>query len=526
MSAFFTLNRMFSVSSLLLSLVFLAPGAGITQELSSVFSGISGISAPDLGLDSGSAPAPTQAPAVPDTQTMLLDDNNDAWLARWHVIEKAEKTLDIVYFALFDDAYGRAFMGLLHKKAREGVKIRMLIDYRGGAKTSNRLFDRDILVELSRLPNVEIKIYNPVFRYLPTILTKGIKSVWTSNHDKLVIADGQWLITGGRNIWFHFFTSYAQDPKAYVDTDVLFRGTRIAAEATMAFESEYLLDRSKLLKPGLADIIGREKLRRKLGFAALSMGNFIRRGTMFKAENENDEEYNKWLAESSAMKSTYGSFLARHQVSFAPDAEPLLVRLIDKTSRFGGVNGMTDALIAMVNAAKKTILIQNPYVIIPKEMKSAIIAAANRGVAIRIFTASPNSSDEPFVQGLFVNEWKDLIRDIPGVRLFVTLDRPLHSKVFVFDGEVSVVGTYNLDALSQNLNSEVASVIFSKDFSRSLMESIDSFQKDFGAEYILGRDNNGNEVVVFGPENHCPPEKIRKLQGTFSKLARIMRNLL
>ena len=43
-------------------------------------------------------------------------------------------------------------------------------------------------------------------------------------------------------------------------------------------------------------------------------------------------------------------------------------------------------------------------------------------------------------------------------------DGQLHGKTFNFDGKVAVVGSYNFDALSEKVNSEIAVAIKSKDF--------------------------------------------------------------
>ena len=50
----------------------------------------------------------------------LLSGNEEAWYARWHLIESAKKTLTITYFIVDQDIFGFSFLGLLRKKARQG----------------------------------------------------------------------------------------------------------------------------------------------------------------------------------------------------------------------------------------------------------------------------------------------------------------------------------------------------------------------------------------------------------------------
>ncbi|HNW33366.1 MAG TPA: hypothetical protein PKM25_00400, partial [Candidatus Ozemobacteraceae bacterium] len=56
-----------------------------------------------------------------NTKVRLLWRNDEAWYARWNMLESAKQTIDCTYYIVDKDIFGQSFLGLLCKKAREGV---------------------------------------------------------------------------------------------------------------------------------------------------------------------------------------------------------------------------------------------------------------------------------------------------------------------------------------------------------------------------------------------------------------------
>src|SRR5437016_1242040 len=98
----------------------------------------------------------------------VLTDNQDAWYARWNVLENG--------------FFGRSFLGLLLRKAKEGVTVRLMLDARGTKMLTRRFFGQDLLQELAALPNVKVSVYNPVYKAL-LALPEDLRSGIASNHD-------------------------------------------------------------------------------------------------------------------------------------------------------------------------------------------------------------------------------------------------------------------------------------------------------------------------------------------------------
>ncbi|HOT74986.1 MAG TPA: phospholipase D-like domain-containing protein, partial [Candidatus Wallbacteria bacterium] len=173
---------------------------------------------------------------------------------------------------------------------------------------------------------------------------------------------------------------------------------------------------------------------------------------------------------------------------------------------------ITPGIGAMIRSAKSEIIIQNPYIVLTDEAMSALREANARGVKINIHTNSPMSTDSTATQVFFSDEWAKIMKELPNLRLFVCPGpQPLHSKVFVFDREVAVIGSYNMDPLSEQINSEIVSVIKAKNFALRLALRIFEAEKK-SIEYKIEVLKNGEIKVINGPVNHSDPEKLEKLR--------------
>ncbi|MEW6711579.1 MAG: hypothetical protein AB1403_17280, partial [Candidatus Riflebacteria bacterium] len=102
----------------------------------------------------------------PEARIRFLPENVESWFARWHVLENAKQSIDVTYFILEQDIFGMSMLGMLMKKARAGVKIRLMVDARGTKGLTRKLIGQDVLQEMVKYPNVEIRVFNPVHRKL------------------------------------------------------------------------------------------------------------------------------------------------------------------------------------------------------------------------------------------------------------------------------------------------------------------------------------------------------------------------
>lgn len=418
-----------------------------------------------------------------DAQVRLVTENTEAWALRWALLGSATKSIDSTYFIVENDTFGRAFLGALVHKARAGVPVRLMLDARGNGPLSKARLDRDLLRAVASVPGVTVKVYNP----LGKALIRGIvnpKIPMASNHDKFLIVDGEWVVMGGRNISKNYLADPADNPHAYRDTDVVVRGGDVPAQSRRAFEEEFGLKVAQGV-PAAHEGEARDTLR-ELDVARRVMDERMN-GMLPKAPAPRDSADASAGAHGllEAIRAEAREFpTVGHPVSGVPLASeqhtPVLV-LDSHSIRGAGRDDIGPALIALVDAATKEIVIQNPYVVLSKDGRAALVRAAQRGVAIRLFTNSAETNNHTLPQVAFEDDLPGLVRDIPGleVRLYGG-ERLVHSKAFVFDRQVAIVGTYNLDPLAQEINSEAVAVVDYPDFANRVALRVERDAEDSG----------------------------------------------
>ena len=440
------------------------------------------------------------------SQVRLITDNPEAWYARWYVISNAKKSIDVTYFIIERDVFGMSLMGLLLKKAQEGVKVRLMMDARGTKELTRTMLGQDYLQELIQFPNVEIHVYNPLNQRL-IALVGNIRNLIGSNHDKIVIADGEWVICGGRNVSMNYFVDPKDEPTVYRDTDVILRGANAANQIKLAFDEEFNShDNYKVTR----DIFGNWVSRRtELELARRAMQSYLTGMGLpdFRTAGKSADALKKYTDELAKYKNLQS--FAAYEPFHGERAYPTFI--LDKHSFRGTRNDITPALAAMIRNAKKEIIIQNPYVVLTPEALSALKDASARGVAINIHTNSPVSSDSLLTQAFFLEDWQKVLKELPTCRIFAfNGKRKLHSKTFVFDREITVVGTYNMDYVSEQINSEVVVAIKSRPFGERTALRVLTDERE-SVEYKIEKASDGTVKPAFGPESHSSPEKIRTL---------------
>ena len=108
------------------------------------------------------------------SKTRLLDDNAEAWNARWRVLESAKKSINTQYFCWDKDIFGKAMLGHIFKKAsQENVKTRIMVDATGDTFGTRgfkaHIGGRDYLQEVTALPNAEAKVYHPHYKKVQSL---------------------------------------------------------------------------------------------------------------------------------------------------------------------------------------------------------------------------------------------------------------------------------------------------------------------------------------------------------------------
>ena len=145
--------------------------------------------------------------------------------------------------------------------------------------------------------------------------------------------------------------------------------------------------------------------------------------------------------------------------------------------------------LQIINNAKKYLYITTPYLIVDRNMSSALCLAAKSGVDVRIIT--PHRWDKRLVHITTRSYYRELIS--AGVRVYEYSDGFIHSKTFVSDDEVATCGTTNLDFRSMYLHFECGTFLHK---SSAVMQIKEDFLKTLGISTEITEENLDENFVT------------------------------
>ena len=171
----------------------------------------------------------------------LLSGPQAAYSSRLALVDAAQKTLDLQYYAIHADASSERLLLSVMAAAQRGVRVRVLLD---DFHSTGR--DAQVM-RLAFVPNIEMRMFNPVTgaRGSPIgrmlSLLGDFSRVQQRMHNKLFIADNAMAVTGGRNLGDAYFGN--ADSGNFVDLDVLAAGP-IVQDLSRSFDSYWNNERA------------------------------------------------------------------------------------------------------------------------------------------------------------------------------------------------------------------------------------------------------------------------------------------
>ena len=184
-------------------------------------------------------------PALCDVH--LHEDGVAAREALWAALARAEQRLDISTFIVGNDDFGRELIKRLAERASAGIKVRLLLDGYGALLLPPRFF------EPLRSAGAEVVVFRPLL----SLHRMGPRNL--RNHRKLVIADGEWLWSGGRNLAAEYFMGSSGKPP-WLDLSFDLRGP-VAAAAGHQFDMDWDVARKEvtIIDPSVATALTPER---------------------------------------------------------------------------------------------------------------------------------------------------------------------------------------------------------------------------------------------------------------------------
>ena len=432
------------------------------------------------------------------TGVYVLEDGAGSMVTRAWLSEYAEKTIDIQYFIFSTDNVGLIACDYLVRAADRGVKVRILVD---DIMVNAEIED---ILTMDSHENITIKIYNPGVNLGKSIFSKtkkfitDFRSANQRMHNKTFIVDEKVVITGGRNIADEYF-DYDHEYN-FRDRDVLLLG-KVTKSVATSF-TEFWNHSLSVPITELSDDVPEHKSDKnrfdRLHEYACNPENFW---PQVRTKIEKLPTVFKQLKNSGALAWV-------DEVYFVSD----IPGKNDGTSGLGGGGVTTDALIDLVKNATNSLDIQTPYLITSELSQSLFREAVQRGVTVRILTNSLASTDNIEAFSSYQTDRKKLLQT--GVEIYefrpdaaertrimtgelqATLDHKpifgLHAKSMVVDGNITVIGTFNLDPRSANLNTECVTVIHSEKVSLQVLK---------GMEEEFKSENSWQTTVDYNPDS-------------------------
>lgn len=427
-----------------------------------------------------------------DSGFALVNSAELAFTSRMALINAAEKTLDIQYYAIHADETTDRMFDALRNAAARGVRIRILLDdFNTAGKNAQ-------VLKLAFEKNIELRLFNPLpggrgslfLRIISSL--KDVDRMQRRMHNKIFVADNAVAITGGRNLGETYFGQ--GEGTNFIDADVLAAG-RIARELSQSFDQYW---NNPLAYPVQSLMTAKEIAALKPPPAPA--------GTPVPASGEValpvPPSPGVKAAASAAPRTVTALDGTVSAIEPLPDSTNLAllewtwapsVLLVDKASKIAAdadeveqaQDTAVDGLLQLMAEAKSDVLVVSPYFVPGRRMMTQLAAIRQKGVRIRVLTNSLASNDAPAAHVGYARYRKELLG--LGIELYEmraeqegTLSSfgglgssgsaggsraSLHAKIVVLDDLLLVIGSMNLDLRSQLQNSEVALVIRSRKLS-------------------------------------------------------------
>lgn len=400
----------------------------------------------------------------------LLPSGPFALSTRIELARRSERSLDLLYFQIQDDATGRSLLRTLRDAARRGVRVRLLLD---DLHTSGQDL---MLLGLAAHANVEVRLFNPFAARRGGMYLRYAASLFEFErlnhrmHNKLFVADGSMAVTGGRNIADEYFTRH---PLAnFIDLDVFATGV-IVADLADLFDLYW--NSSPAYPIGSIARSGDSPAELQARFEELT-----RTAPSQAAEEELVTDVLGYGPLGAELDAGRLDLIWGPAEVFADPPEPtneveaLATRRSEQSAR------VRRSVLEHMRDSRREIALTSPYLIPGRTGMELIREVRSRGVKVSILTNSLASTDQPLVHSGYRRYRHELLGmgvdlyELSPVKagrksrriLFGASVGGLHTKAIVFDREEVFIGSMNFDPRSNHYNTEMGLFVHSPALAR------------------------------------------------------------
>ena len=353
----------------------------------------------------------TGVPLIAGNQVQLLFDGPATMREMMAAARAATTSINLETYIFDQDPIGLQFAELLMEKRRQGVTVNVMYDSVGTLGTPQEFFDR------MRAAGINLLAFNPI----NPAKAKGNWSINNRDHRKIMVVDGKVAFTGGINISSDYansslFRSRSKPDK--VDKDKIgWRDTHVRIEG-----------------PAVATL----------------QWAFV----------------NNWVRQDAGELPPLDYF-----PRLAPAGDKFVRVLATEPNSHSEIY---KSLMVAITEAKKSVYITSAYFVPDQQIVDALVAAAKRGVDVKLVL--PGVSDHGLVMYAGRAFYEPLLAG--GVRIFQLQVAVLHAKTAVIDGAWSTIGSANIDRRSFIHNYELNVVVIDPAFGRDMESAFNEDLRD------------------------------------------------
>lgn len=376
-------------------------------------------------------------------KAVIIEDRVFSATTRLNLIENAESSIKLAYYAVHDGVSSDVFYASLLEAADRGVEVLLLFD---GIFHNLRGSQRATYWALIAHPNVSVRFFEPL----------DILKPWTLNnrlHDKIIIVDDAFALLGGRNIGDKYYLeNYHRE--VVEDRDVLIVGDQSPPEAQSVlheFNAYFSLLWNHRYTKEKDSAVSKRNAKRAAG----ATDHLFK--TIARMREGNPEHFNQEIDWQALALPTRKITLITNPIERL-NKDPVILK----------------ELIALGNQAESSIFMQSPYIVPTWQMKRYRPDHLPQA-SLDLLTNSAASSPNIFAVAGYLNHRKSLAEE--STTLF-EYHGPgsIHAKSYLFDDRLSVIGSFNIDGRSSFLSTESMVVIDSPEVAESLLKSMEHLQ--------------------------------------------------
>lgn len=407
----------------------------------------------------------------------ILTTGSESLDMRLALIRAAEKTIDLQYYAIHDDVTSNLLLEAILRAAARGVRVRFLID-------NITMHDiGDSLSVLDHNKNIDIRVFNPLTTRDQPLLAKIVTPIVDMEqatkrmHNKALISDNQMAILGGRNLGDEYFDANAD--VGFKDLDILAAGP-ITDKISHSFDQYWNGKESfpiATINYPATDPKALDKIKIKL------KENWDKHLQTADGKRMLESRLAERLKDAD-VKLTWA------RVELAAD-DPVKINKPEEHV----VSKPLNRMVNLVDQGRSEFIVVSPYFVPRQVGVDWLSSLVKRGMRVRVLTNSLASTDVVAVHtgyrryrrdvvrnGIELYEMKAIDNKRPKQRLFgasAPATASLHSKVYVVDRKDVIIGSFNFDPRSIELNTELALIIHSPDLAAQVLQMFnDSISAD------------------------------------------------